>query len=63
MISLCKSTAFSYPKTESRLNEDSILITKKLSDGFILAVADGVGSYEGAYQASSATIKYINDLD
>lgn len=63
MISLCKSTAFSYPKTESRLNEDSILITKKVSEGFILAVADGVGSYEGAYQASSTIIKYINDLD
>ncbi|MCU4491678.1 protein phosphatase 2C domain-containing protein [Acinetobacter guillouiae] len=62
MINLFRSTAFSYPKTDSKQNEDSVLVTKKINDGFILAIADGVGSYEGAYHASSTTIKYLNNL-
>ncbi|TCB77915.1 PP2C family protein-serine/threonine phosphatase [Acinetobacter sp. ANC 4173] len=62
MISLFRSAAFSYPKIDSKQNEDSILVAKKVNDGFILAVADGVGSYEGAYHASSNTIEYLNKL-
>ncbi|QIO06789.1 PP2C family protein-serine/threonine phosphatase [Acinetobacter shaoyimingii] len=62
MITICKSSVFSYPKIINKTNEDSILSPKKLGDGFIFAIADGVGSYEGACEASSLTIQYLNSL-
>ena len=63
MIGLVRSTAFSYPKNNSKQNEDSILVAKKVNNGFILAIADGVGAYDGAYEASSSAINFLNKLD
>lgn len=59
MPSLISSCNFSYPKEPHRNNEDSILTPKKVGDGYLLAVADGVGSYEGADKASKLVIEHI----
>ncbi|OTP93230.1 PP2C family protein-serine/threonine phosphatase [Gilliamella apicola] len=59
MLNLISSCNFSYPKEPYRNNEDSILTPKKVGDGYLLAVADGVGSYEGADKASKLVIEHI----
>lgn len=53
---------FSYPKDAERGNQDSFLLPKLISGGYILAVADGVGSYLGAREAADATISTIGIL-
>ncbi|MER3367027.1 protein phosphatase 2C domain-containing protein [Providencia rettgeri] len=58
---LTASSSFSYPKEVNRGNQDSILPVKKISDGFIMAVADGVGSYVGADFASRLAISYLEN--
>lgn len=59
MLNLISSCNFSYPKEPHRNNEDSILTPKKVGDGYLLAVADGVGSYKGADKASKLVIEHI----
>lgn len=59
MVSLVASSAFSYPKSSSRENQDSILSPRKFLDGFIFAVADGIGSYQGAKEASTLVISCL----
>ena len=63
MISLLETAMFSFAKDESRENEDSILSPKKLNDGYIFAVADGVGSYKGGKNASQLAIEYLENMD
>ncbi|EKN6041452.1 TPA: protein phosphatase 2C domain-containing protein [Yersinia enterocolitica] len=62
MINLLTSGLFSLPKNSSKENQDSILLPKPLDDGFIMAVADGVGSYIGAKQASQAAVDYLSNI-
>lgn len=62
MISLLASSTFSYAKESGRTNEDSILPPQLLGDGYLMAIADGVGSYAGADQASRAAIKCIREI-
>lgn len=62
MIKLLSSSAFSFPKEPVRKNEDSILPPRKLGNGFLLAIADGVGSYAGASNASESAIEYLTSL-
>lgn len=59
MLNLISSCNFSYPKEPHRNNEDSILTPKKVGNGYIFAVADGVGSYKGADKASKLVIEHI----
>lgn len=47
---------FSYPKDPERGNQDSFLLPKRIENGYVLAVADGVGSYLGAREAADAAI-------
>lgn len=56
MNHLLSSGFFSYPKDAERGNQDSFLLPKRIEDGYILAVADGVGSYLGAREAADAAI-------
>lgn len=62
MIKLLSSSVFSFPKEPARKNEDSILPPRKLGSGFLMAVADGVGSYAGASKASESAIEYLTSL-
>ncbi|MEE3912979.1 protein phosphatase 2C domain-containing protein [Pseudomonas viridiflava] len=62
MIKLLSSSAFSFPKEPTRKNEDSILPPRKLGAGFLMAIADGVGSYAGASSASESAIEYLTNL-
>ncbi|MCO8056265.1 PP2C family protein-serine/threonine phosphatase [Acinetobacter towneri] len=63
MLELVSAGLFSKSKTELRQNEDSILYPKKILNSYIFAIADGVGSYEGAYQASSIVTNYLSSLE
>lgn len=62
MIKLIGSSVFSFPKENGRNNEDSVLSPRQLGDGFLMAVADGVGSYAGASSASEAAIGYLTEV-
>lgn len=62
MIKVLSSSSFSFPKAPSRKNEDSILPPRKLDSGFLMAIADGVGSYAGASSASESAIRYLTNL-
>lgn len=62
MISLVETSSFSYPKTLDRTNQDSILAPRKLENGYLLAVADGVGSYSGGENASQIAIGHLESL-
>lgn len=43
--------------------DDSILPPKKVGDGYLLAIADGVGKYDGAKTASQEAIDYLNSIE
>ena len=62
MINLIASSFFSHPKDEQKENQDSILPVKKVGDNYIFAVADGVGSYLGAKEASTIAVNHLNQL-
>lgn len=62
MIELIASVSFSCSKNNERENQDSILPVKKIGNSYIFAIADGVGSYAGAKEASSIAINYLNTL-
>ena len=62
MINLIESSSFTYPKNENKINQDSVLPIKKLDNGYLFAVADGVGSYLGAEDASRIAINVIDEL-
>ncbi len=62
MIKLVETSSYSYAKDDSRDNQDSILSPKNLNDGFVFAVADGVGSYKGGGEASMLAIEYLDNL-
>ncbi|WP_288493318.1 protein phosphatase 2C domain-containing protein [uncultured Pantoea sp.] len=62
MIELINEGFFSYPKDINRGNQDHFLLPKQLNDGYLLAVADGVGSYPGAKAASELAIEVISSL-
>jgi len=59
MIELLSCGAFSCPKDSGRENQDAILLPQPCNDGFIFAVADGVGSYAGAGEAAQAAIDFV----
>ncbi len=62
MINLVETASFSFPKSKGRENQDSIMPPKKLDDGYLFAVADGVGSYHGGKNASQAVISILENL-
>lgn len=62
MPNLIESSAFSFPKSHDRNNQDSILVPRELDDGYLLAVADGVGSYPGGDAASKIAIEYLREI-
>ncbi|NPE58365.1 serine/threonine-protein phosphatase [Dickeya dadantii] len=64
MISLLSCGFFSYAKNSLRENQDAILLPQLISDGYLFAIADGVGSYTGSQYASRVAIKeLINNIN
>ncbi|ELP1875725.1 TPA: serine/threonine-protein phosphatase [Vibrio parahaemolyticus] len=61
-LNLNESSIFSLAKPEKVLNEDCVLAPVKISNGFLFAVADGVGSYAGADLASLSAIEVLGKL-
>lgn len=59
MIRLLNTSAFSLGKAQDRENQDSILPPTQIENGYLFAVADGVGAYAGALAASSLAIKQL----
>lgn len=62
MIELLTCGLFSHSKEVRRENQDTILPPLFINGGLLLAVADGVGSYDGAQNASQSAIKGLPDL-
>ncbi|MEI7209235.1 protein phosphatase 2C domain-containing protein [Pectobacterium carotovorum] len=60
MIELLSCGAFSYPKDHERDNQDALLLPQQCDDGFIFAIADGVGSYAGAKEAAQSAVDYLS---
>lgn len=55
--------SFSYPKPDKNINEDSLLLpTYDLQGNIIFGVADGVGSLNGANEASTCVLSTISKL-
>lgn len=63
MVNLISAACFSYPKNFEKKNEDSILPPLELNGGYLFAIADGVGSYAGAKEASHSVINYLRNLE
>lgn len=63
MFSLISCGSFSLAKYIDKKNEDSILLPLFLNDGYLFAVADGVGSYAGAREASHIAIDVLMNLE
>lgn len=62
MITLSEITSFSISKESNRINQDSVLPPKFLDGGFLIAVADGVGSYKGGDLASKVAVEHLRDI-
>lgn len=57
-------SAFSEPRDKfstekNKPNEDSLVPLLKRNNGYLMAIADGLGSYEGAQKASSFVCDYL----
>ncbi|KAE9633859.1 PP2C family protein-serine/threonine phosphatase [Aeromonas veronii] len=59
---IIESISFSFPKKPSSINQDSMLGPKIISNGILLAAADGVGSYKGSEKAAQEAIRYLDQL-
>ena len=59
MIELLSCGSFSLPKESGRENQDALLLPQQCGDGFIFAIADGVGSYAGAKEAAKIAVEYV----
>ncbi|MCR3694501.1 protein phosphatase 2C domain-containing protein [Citrobacter portucalensis] len=63
MINLLNCGFFSCPKSRDKGNQDSFVLPTPVGNGFVFAVADGVGSYLGAREAADAATSVIRSID
>lgn len=63
MLELINVAAFTNPKSNLKKNEDSVLLPIRKNNGYVFAIADGVGSYPGARQASQTVIEFLNNYN
>ncbi|AFH14944.1 protein phosphatase 2C domain-containing protein [Cronobacter sakazakii] len=63
MIDLLSCGAFSFAKDHFRQNEDAFLLPKSSGNGYLFAIADGVGSYAGANEAAQTAINSLSAIE
>lgn len=63
MINLISCGSFSCSKEDEKENQDSILLPSRSGSGYVFAVADGVGSYQGARQASDIAVNCLSKFE
>lgn len=59
MLNLISSSTYCFPKELKRQNQDYILAPQKYENGYLFAVADGVGGYKGGEIASQIAIQNL----
>ncbi|HCD4706712.1 TPA: serine/threonine-protein phosphatase, partial [Enterobacter hormaechei] len=59
MIDIISASFFTVSKELNKLNQDTILPPIKVNDGYLFAIADGLGGYTGGKEASEKVISYI----
>ncbi|WP_341495492.1 protein phosphatase 2C domain-containing protein [Photobacterium damselae subsp. damselae] len=62
-ISIIDTSSFCLAKNVNKQNDDSILPPKTIDNGVLMAIADGVGSYPGAKDASLIAIDFLNQIE
>ncbi len=62
MTTIISSSVFSLPRNRDKENQDSVLQPIQIEDGFLMAIADGVGGYKGGKEASSTVISCLSKL-
>lgn len=62
-MNVISTASLSYPKTKLRINQDRIFSPRLTGRGLLMAVADGVGSYAGASEASCIAIDVISEIN
>lgn len=62
MLKILSSSLFSNSKSPEQVNQDSILPPRKVNDGYLFAIADGVGGYKGGHEASHRVISYLEEF-
>ena len=60
MTAIVSSSVFSMPRNSDKENQDSVLLPTQVEDGFLMAIADGVGGYKGGKEASSTVISCLS---
>ncbi|QMV54088.1 PP2C family protein-serine/threonine phosphatase [Ewingella americana] len=63
MITLQNCGFFSYPKSHDKGNQDAYTLPRHVGQGFVFAVADGVGSYKGASEVANVVTSAIDSID
>lgn len=63
MITLLSCGAFSLSKSSGRENEDAFLLPREVDEGYVFAIADGVGSYSGAKESAQIAIEYLANIN
>lgn len=63
MSIITSSSGFSLSKSGETENQDSVLYPREIDDGYLFAVADGVGGYKGGKEASTSVISYLSNYD
>lgn len=61
MYNLISASFFSCPKVPGEANQDSALPPIKIGNGYLFAVADGVGGYKGGREASQRVTDYVRE--
>lgn len=59
MIKILANSIFSYPSNIK--NQDSILYPIEVNDGYLFAIADGVGGYDGGDIAANIAISFLKE--
>ncbi|GKX37068.1 serine/threonine-protein phosphatase [Pectobacterium versatile] len=59
MFNLISASFFSFSKENKQINQDTILPPLKINDGYLFAIADGLGGYKGGDKASQRVIEYL----
>lgn len=59
MLNLISASFFSCSKDGLNMNQDTVLPPIKVNNGYLFAIADGVGGYTGGSEASQCVIDYL----